>query len=110
MQQNSSNVKKEKYFGWFGIPSFHTEATMQHSICKDLYNRSQQDNCRGDSFSVLVIQTRKLQHVNVSSNKAAAAAHKPLGFSQCKVVQAKLPNPSAILLNHSMAEHSPMCS
>lgn len=32
----------------------------------------------------------------------------PLGFSQCKVVQAKLPNPSAILLNYSMPEHSPM--
>lgn len=31
-----------------------------------------------------------------------------LGFSQCKVVQAELPNPSAILQNHSTAEHSPM--
>lgn len=32
----------------------------------------------------------------------------PLGFSQCKVVQAELPNPSAILQNHSTAEHSPV--
>lgn len=76
MQQNSSTIKKEECFGWFGIPSFHTQATTQHSICKDLYNGSQKCNCRGDSFSVLVIRTRKLQHVSVSSNKAAAAAHR----------------------------------
>lgn len=106
MQQNSSTVKKEKIFWVVWHTIIHTEATMQHSVCKDLYNRSQQDNCTGfwfwwykqENCSMSMFPVTKLQQLHTE----------PLGFSQCKVVQAKLPNPSAILLNHSMAEHSPV--
>lgn len=49
---------------------------MQHSKRKDFYNIRHQDNCRGATSGIPVIWTRKLQHVNVSSNKESAVVRR----------------------------------